>query len=69
VKDIAGKVASKVFKGDLSDILKVTAPAYVHVERTYIEGCAADLIWSSRFLTKAAECDHLIPCRKPYHTL
>ncbi len=56
MKDIAGKVASKVFKGDLSDILKVTAPAYVHVERTYIEGCAADLIWSSRFLTKAAEC-------------
>jgi len=26
------------------------------VERTYVEGCAADLIWSSRFLTKAAEC-------------
>lgn len=56
VKEVAGKVAAKVLKGDLSDILKVAAPAYVHVERTYVEGAAADLIWSSRFLTKAAEC-------------
>jgi hypothetical protein len=25
------------------------------VERTYVEGAAADLIWSSKYLTKAAE--------------
>ena len=56
VKDIAGKVASKLVKGDISDMLKISAPAIVHVERTYVEGAAADQIWSSRLLTKAAEC-------------
>ena len=55
IKELAGKIASKVFKGDFSDILKTPAPAYIHIERTYVEGAAADLIWSSRFLTKAAE--------------
>jgi len=36
-------------------MLRTPAPAYVHVERTYVEGAAADLIWSSKYLTKAAE--------------
>ena len=42
IKDVAAKVASKVIKGDFGDILKVTTPATVHVERTYVEQAAAD---------------------------
>ena len=56
IKDIAGKVTSKLIKGDFSDILKITTPAVVHVERTYVEQAAADQIWCSSLLTKAAEC-------------
>ena len=55
IKDIAARITNKIAKGDFSDILKTPAPAYVHVERTYVEGAAADLIWSSKYLTKAAE--------------
>ncbi len=55
VKEMAGKITSKLLKGDFSDILKIPAPAYIHHDWTYIEGAAADVIWSSRFLTKAAE--------------
>lgn len=56
VKDIVGKITNKIIKGDFSDILKTPAPAYVHVERTYVEGAASDLIWCSKYLTKAAKC-------------
>jgi len=55
VKDIVAKITNKIIKGDFSDILKTPAPAYVHIERTYVEGAAADLIWSSKYLTRAAE--------------
>lgn len=55
VKDFMARITNKIAKGDFSDILKTPAPAYVHVERTYVEGAAADLIWSSKYLTKAAE--------------
>ncbi len=55
VKDLASKITNKLLKGDFSDMLRTPAPAYVHVERTYVEGAAADLIWSSKYLTKAAE--------------
>jgi hypothetical protein len=57
VKDMVAKLTNKIIKGDFSDILKTPAPAYIHVERTYVEGAAADLIWSSKYLTKAAETD------------
>lgn len=55
VKDLASRITSKLMNGDFGDILKTPAPAYVHVERTYVEGAAADVIWSSKFLTRAAE--------------
>ena len=55
IKDLAAKIANKIVKGEFGDLLKTPAPAYVHCERTYVEGAAADVIWSSRFLTKAAE--------------
>lgn len=55
IKDTVAKITNKLIKGDFGDILKTPAPAYVHVERTYVEMAAADLIWSSRFLTAAAE--------------
>lgn len=55
VKDLAGRITNKLMKGDFGDVLKTPAPAYMHVERTYVEGAAADVIWSSKYLTKAAE--------------
>lgn len=55
VKDMTSKLANKLIKGDFTDILRTPAPAFIHVERTYVEGAAADLIWSSKYLTKAAQ--------------
>lgn len=42
-------------KGEFGDLLKTPAPAFIHADRTYVEGAAADLAWSSKYLTKAAE--------------
>jgi Oxysterol-binding protein len=55
VKELMSRVSAKMMKGDFSDILKTPAPAYMHVDRTYVEGAAADLIWSSNYLTRAAK--------------
>jgi hypothetical protein len=55
IKDTFYKVTGKIVKGDFGDMLKTPAPAYMHVERTYVEGAAADLVWSSKFLTAAAD--------------
>lgn len=54
-KDLIQKVASKVSKGEFGDMLKIPGPAFMHVDRTYVEGAAADLAWSSKYLSKAAE--------------
>ena len=45
------KIAKKLAKADLSDILKTPAPAYVHHPRSYLEGACYDLSYSGRFLT------------------
>ena len=55
VKDFFAKVANKIIKAQVSDILKTAAPAYVHYPRTYLECAAQDLLYSSKFLTLAAE--------------
>jgi hypothetical protein len=54
-KDLIAKVAAKVSKGEFGDLLKIPGPAFMHVDRTYVEGAAADLAWSSKYLTLAAE--------------
>lgn len=54
-KEILSKIASKVIKAQLSDILKMSAPALIHCPATYLECCANDMRNSGRFLTKAAE--------------
>jgi hypothetical protein len=54
IKDLMAKITNKIIKGDFSDILRTPAPAYIHVDRTYLEGAAADVIWSSKYLTQAA---------------
>lgn len=36
VKDFLGKVANKIIKAQLTDILKTAAPAYIHYPRTYL---------------------------------
>ena len=53
-KDFMSKVAKKILKADLSDILKTPAPAYVHHPRTYLEGACYDLSFAAKFLTQAA---------------
>jgi hypothetical protein len=60
VKDMAGKIAKKIAKGELSDILKTPAPAYIHYPRTYLEGACMDLSYSSKYLTAAARTDNPI---------
>jgi Oxysterol-binding protein len=54
VKDMIAKIGNKVMKGEIGDVLKIPTPAFAHVERTYVEGAAADLAWSSKYLTRAA---------------
>jgi hypothetical protein len=54
-KDFAGKIAKKIAKGQVTDILRTPAPAYVHYPRTYLEGACLDLSYSAKYLTKAAE--------------
>lgn len=54
-KEFMSKLAKKVIKADLSDILKTPAPAYVHHHRSYLEGAAYDMSYSSQYLTKAAK--------------
>lgn len=49
-----GKVAKKILKADLGDILKTPAPAYVHHPRTFIEGACYDLSFAAKYLTQAA---------------
>jgi hypothetical protein len=61
VKDFIGKVANKIIKAQLSDILKTSAPAYIHYPKTYLEGAAGDVSYASKFLTKAAKtCDPIL---------
>ena len=54
-REMFGKVANKIINGEFEDLLRTPAPAQIHIDRTYLEGAAADLLWSSRFLTKAAQ--------------
>jgi hypothetical protein len=54
VKDYAGKIASKVVKGQLGDLLRISSPSFIHSPLTYLQGAAMDLSLSSRYLTKAA---------------
>jgi hypothetical protein len=39
-KDLMGKIAKKIVKAQLTDLLRITAPAYIHYPRTYLEGAA-----------------------------
>lgn len=54
-KDYAGKIAKKIVTGQLQDILRTPAPAFIHYPRTYLEGACMDLSYSSIYVTKAAE--------------
>ena len=51
------KVAKKLIKADVSDLLRTPAPAYVHYPRSYLEGAFYDLSYSGRFLTEAAKTE------------
>jgi hypothetical protein len=53
-KDVVSKIAKKIVKVQLADILKTPTPAYVHYPRTYLEGACMDLSYSQKYLTRAA---------------
>lgn len=55
VKEFLAKVANKIIKAQLTDILKTSAPAYIHYPRTYLQCAAEDLLYSSKYLTLAAK--------------
>jgi len=59
-KDMAGKLAKKIARGQISDLLKTPAPAYIHYPRTYLEGACMDLSYSQKYLTLAARTDNPI---------
>ena len=50
-----GKIAKRLIKADVSDILRTPAPAYIHHPRSYLEGACYDLSYSGKFLTAAAK--------------
>ena len=50
-KDILGKVANKLIKVQFTDILKLSAPAFVHCPRTFMECAAMDMTFCFKFLT------------------
>ena len=45
-KDMVSKIAKKIAKAQLADILKTTTPAFIHFPRTYLEGACLDLSYS-----------------------
>jgi len=51
------KIAKKIIKAQVNDILKTPVSAYVHYPRTYLEGACMDLCGSEKFLTLAATTD------------
>jgi hypothetical protein len=57
LKDIFGKLAKKMAKGQFGDLLKSPAPAYIHYHRTYLESCSIDMSYASLHLNKAAACE------------
>ena len=56
-KDFVAKIASKVVKGQFSDMLKISSPSFIHCPLTYTEGASMDLSYAPKLLTKAAEVD------------
>jgi hypothetical protein len=57
VKDMAAKIAKKIAKGQIKDLLSTPAPAYIHYPRTYLEGACMDLSYSQKYLTLAAQTE------------
>lgn len=56
-KEMVSKITKKLVNADFGDILKISAPAYTHHPRSYLEGACYDLSYSARFLTSAAKID------------
>ena len=54
-KDIMSKVANKLLKMEFSDLLKQSAPAFLHTNHTYMELAALDCGYASKYLNRAAD--------------
>ena len=50
-----GKVANKLIKVQFSDILKMSAPAFIHSPNSYLECAAMDMRNAATYLNRAAE--------------
>jgi len=57
IKEVLSKIANKMVKGQFTDILKISSPAFIHHPVTYVESASMDLLNAQRFLTPAAETD------------
>ena len=53
-KELFGKVANKLIKVQFSDILKMSAPAFIHSPNSYLECAAMDMRNASTYLNRAA---------------
>lgn len=56
-KEVVAKITKKIINADFGDILKISAPAYTHHPRLYLEGACHDLSYSAKYLTQAARID------------
>lgn len=57
-KDYTFKIANKIIKGQLTDLLKISSPSFIHSPLTYVQGAANDVLLCQRFLTPAAATDN-----------
>lgn len=55
IKDVFARATKKLMQGEFADVLKTPSPAFFHHHRSYLEGAAYDLSYSSKFLSAAAK--------------
>ena len=43
-KDYMGKIANKLIKAQITDLLKISSPSFIHSPITYVQGAANDVL-------------------------
>lgn len=49
-KEFIATLAKKLVKGQFYDMLKTSAPAFIHYPRTYLENACVSLSFTSKFM-------------------
>ena len=44
IKEVLSKIANKMVKGQFTDMLKISSPAFIHHPVTYVESASMDLL-------------------------